>query len=103
MLFGSITSIISSTRDILSPTQALELANIYLDNARKATDHCITLALCHDTEVTLSQAVRSSKRLKAPVVREGIATAYLQLGWLLKSRRLHDEAEAFYKKAEKLG
>ena len=59
--------------------------------------------LCHDAEVSLSQAARSSKRLKYPVVREGIASAYAQLGWLLKSRRLHDEAEAFYKKAEKLG
>jgi hypothetical protein len=36
-------------------------------------------------------------------VRKGIATAYVQLGSLLKSRSLHDEAEAFYKKAEKLG
>jgi len=100
MLFGTI---ISSPRDSLSPTQALELASIYLDNARKTTDLCVALALCHDTEVSLSQAARGSKRLKIPVVREGIATAYLQLGWLLKSRRLHDEAEAFYKKAEKLG
>jgi len=100
MLFGSI---ISSPREVLSPTQALELANIYLDNARKTTDLCIALALCHDTEASLSQAVRSSKRLKIPVVRKGIATAYAQLGWLLKNRSLHDEAEAFYKKAEKLG
>jgi len=100
MLFGTI---ISSQRDILSPTQALELANIYLDNARKTTDPYVALALCHDTEVTLSQVARGSKRVKVPVVREGIATAYVQLGWLLKSRRLHDEAEAFYKKAEKLG
>jgi len=83
--------------------QALELANIYLDNARKTTDPYIALTLCHDTEVSLSQAARGSKRMKLPVVREGIATAYVQLGWLLKNRRLHDEAEAFYKKAEKLG
>jgi hypothetical protein len=100
MLFGTI---ISSQRDILTPMQTLELAKIYLDNARKSTDPYITLALCHDTEVTLSQVVRGSKRLKVPVVREGIATAYVQLGWLLKSRRLHDEADAFYRKAEKLG
>jgi hypothetical protein len=100
MLFGSI---IASPREVLSPTQALELANIYLDNARKTTDPYIALTLCHDTEVTLSQAVRGSKRLAIPVVRKGIATAYAQLGWLLKSRSLHGEAEAFYKKAEKLG
>ncbi|KAK3806094.1 MAG: hypothetical protein J3Q66DRAFT_375444 [Benniella sp.] len=95
MLFGSI---ISSPREVLSPTQALELANIYLDNARKTTDLCIALTLCHDTEASLSQAVRSSKHLKIPAVRKGIATAYAQLGWLLKNRSLHDEAEAFYKK-----
>jgi len=100
MLFGSI---ISSPRDVLLPPQMLELANIYLDNARKTTDACIALVLCHDTEVALSAAARGSKRLKVPVVREGIAAAYLQLGWLLKNRRLHEEAEAFYKKAEKLG
>jgi len=100
MLFGGI---ISSSRDVLSPTQALELANIYLDNARKTNDAHIALVLCQDTEVSLSQAVRGSKRLKLPALREGIATAYVQLGWLLKGQRLHDEAEAFYKKAEKLG
>jgi hypothetical protein len=100
MLFGGI---ISSPRDILSPTQALELAGIYLDNARKTADPHIALTLCHDTEVSLSQAARGLKRLKYPVLREGIATTYAQLGWLLKSRRLHDEADAFYKKAEKFG
>jgi len=100
MLFGSI---ISSSRDVLSPTQALELASIYLDNARKTSDPHIALVLCQDTEVSLSQAVRESKRVKYPGLREGISTAYVQLGSLLKSRRLHDEAEAFYKKAEKLG
>jgi hypothetical protein len=83
--------------------QSLELANIYLDNARKTTDPYIALTLCHDTEVSLSQASRGSKRLKLPVVLEGISVAYVQLGWLLKNRRLHHESEAFYKKAEKLG
>jgi hypothetical protein len=100
MLFGTI---ISSQRDILTPLQTLELANIYLDNARRSTDPYITLALCHDTEVTLSQVVRGSKRLKVPIVRQGIAAAYAQLGSLLKSRSLHDDADAFHKKAEKLG
>ncbi|KAK3806074.1 MAG: hypothetical protein J3Q66DRAFT_422177 [Benniella sp.] len=100
MLFGTI---ISSQRDILTPLQTLELANIYLDNARKSTDPYITLALCHDTEVTLSQVARGSKRLKVPVVRQGIAAAYVQLGSLLKSRSLHDDADTFYKKAEKMG
>ncbi|KAK3806077.1 MAG: hypothetical protein J3Q66DRAFT_422193 [Benniella sp.] len=101
MLFG--TTIISSPRDVLSPTQALEQANIYLDHARKTADPYIALALCLDTEVSLSQAAKGSKRLTVPVVRKRIATAYIELGSLLKSRSLHDEAKAFYKKAEKLG
>ena len=100
MLFGTI---ISSPRDILTPIQTLELANTYLDNARKTTDPYVALVLCHDTEVSLAQAVRGVKRLKVPVVRQVIAAAYVQLGWLLKSRSLLEEADAFYKKAEKLG
>lgn len=100
MLFGSV---ISSPRDILTPMQALELANIYLENASHATDPYIALVLYHDTEVSLSLAKRASKRLEIPLVREEIATAYVKLGGLLRSRRLHDEADAaFRKKAEKL-
>ncbi|KAK3806991.1 MAG: hypothetical protein J3Q66DRAFT_418720 [Benniella sp.] len=96
MLFGSI---LSSSLDGLLPEQALQLANVYLDNAHKATDIHIALVLCHDTEVSLSQAKKSFKRMKAPDVRPGIATAYDKLGELLDSHRLHDEAEAFRKKA----
>jgi hypothetical protein len=67
MLFSAI---ISSPRDSLLPEQALELANIYLDNARKATDPYITLVLCHDTEVSLSQAKKVSKRFKIQDMRK---------------------------------
>ncbi|KAF9345850.1 hypothetical protein BGX34_004409 [Mortierella sp. NVP85] len=83
--------------------ETLELANIYLDNARTTNDPHIALALCHDTEVTLSQVARGPRRQMVPVVRRGIATAYVQLGGLLKSRSLHDDVDAFYKKAEKFG
>ena len=100
MLFGSI---LSSSLDGLLPEQALQLANIYLDNAHKATDIHVALVLCHDTEVSLSQAKKSFKRMKAPDVRPGMATAYGKLGELLDSHRLHDEAEAFRKKAVAVG
>ncbi|KAF9347048.1 hypothetical protein BGX34_003442, partial [Mortierella sp. NVP85] len=100
MLFGSI---ISSPRDILLPTQALELANIYLENARKATDPYIALVLCHDTEVSLSQAKGASKRHELQVVREGVSTAYVKLGRLLDAHGRRDEAQACYRKGEKLG
>jgi len=100
MLFNSI---LSSPLDSLLPEQALQLANIYLENANKATHPLVTLVLCHDTEVSLSQAKKSFKRLKVPDVRQGIATAYDKLGELLDNHRLHDEAEAFRKKAVTVG
>ena len=96
MLFGSI---LSSPLDGLLPQQALQLANIYLDNAHQATDPHLALVLCHDTEVSLSQAKKSFKRMKVPDVRPGIAIAYDKLGELLDGYRLHEEAEAFRKKA----
>jgi len=99
MLFGGV---ISSPRDSLLPEQALKLANIYLDNARKTDDLYIAMVLCHDTEVSLSLARRASKRLKVQDVREEIAVAYVKLGRLLHKRERPDEADAFRKKAEKL-
>ncbi|KAK3806066.1 MAG: hypothetical protein J3Q66DRAFT_422153 [Benniella sp.] len=99
MLFGNI---ISSPRDVLTPTQALELANAYLEHASKAKDPYIALILCHDTEVSLSQAARGSKRFEVQGVHEGIATTYVSLGKLLDNRGRRSEAHACYKKAEKL-
>jgi hypothetical protein len=100
MLFGGI---ISSPRDNLLPLQALELANIYLENACRTSDPYVVLVLCHDTEVSLSQAKKASKRLEVQAVREGVATAYGKLSRLLESHGRRDEAQAFHKKAEKLG
>lgn len=100
MLFGGI---ISSPRDSLLPEQALKLANIYLDNASKTDDPYIALVLCHDTEASLSQAKRTSKRLKVQDVSEGVANAYIELGRLLEARGRSDEAQACYKKGEKVG
>ncbi|KAF9353730.1 hypothetical protein BGX34_011403, partial [Mortierella sp. NVP85] len=99
-MFGG--SIISSPRDILTPIQALELANICLENASKTTDPYISLILCHDSEVSLSQAARGSKRFEVQGIQEGIAVAYDSLGRLLDSRGRRSEAHACYKKAEKL-
>jgi len=100
MLFGGI---IASPRDILTPVQALELANVYLENAFKATDPYIALTLGHDTEVSLTQAKSASKRYGLQVVREGVATAYVKLGKLLDTHGRRDEAQACYKKGERLG
>jgi hypothetical protein len=83
----------------------LELANVYLETAFNTTDSEIALVLCHDTEVSLSQARKSvqNQNDKGPIVTEGIATAYIGLGKLLESRGYVGGAQASLKKAEKLG
>jgi len=98
MLFGSI---ISSPRASLSLQQALDLTNVYLDNARNAADLNVALVLCHDAEVALSQVKRAAKHTDNKVIRDGIATVYSELIELLKSRGYRTEARAFLKKSEK--
>jgi hypothetical protein len=100
MVFGSI---ISSPRGSLSLHQVLGLANLYLENARKAVDPSIVLVLCHDTEVSLSQVKRSAKHTEDTTVHEGIAAIYIGLGELLTSQGCKSEAQAFYKKSVKWG
>lgn len=98
MVFGGI---ITSPRSGLSPLQALELARVYLENACKVTDANITLVLCHDTEVSLSQAKRAAKHIEDNAVHDGIAAAYIDLGNLLYIRGHHREAQASFKKARR--
>ncbi|KAK3813993.1 MAG: hypothetical protein J3Q66DRAFT_411466 [Benniella sp.] len=95
--------IFSSPRGILSPVQALELANIYLANAHGTRDPSIAMVLCHDTEVTLSHAKKSAKHAEMQTVRDGVAIAYIDLGKVLESHGKLDDAQTSYKKAEKLG
>jgi hypothetical protein len=100
MVFGRI---VNSPRNVLSPVQALELANIYLSNARSTNDSSIAMVLCHDTEVSLAQAKRAAKHTEAHTIHDGIAITYIELGKLLDSRGNRDEAQASYEKAQKLG
>ncbi|KAF9350163.1 hypothetical protein BGX34_001378 [Mortierella sp. NVP85] len=100
MVFGSI---ISSPRGSLSLQQALDLTNIYLENARNTRDPTIALVLCHDTEVSLSHVKRAAKYTGDKTMREGIATAYIELGDLLDKQGHRDEAQIFRKKSEKWG
>ncbi|KAG0228280.1 hypothetical protein BGX31_006629 [Mortierella sp. GBA43] len=90
--------VISSPRSLL-PSQALDLANIYLENAGKVTDSEIALVLCHDTEVSLSQAKKTADQS----VIDGVAATYSGLGKQLKELGRDSEAQAIYRKAEKLG
>lgn len=100
MVFSSIAP---SPLGSLSPQQALQLANLYLDNAYNTTDPAITLVLCHDTEISLSHARKVVKNAKNPVVVDGIAVAYIDLGKLLEKQGHGTQAQTNYKKAEKLG
>jgi hypothetical protein len=100
MMFGHI---VSSPRGDLTIQQALKLANFYLKNAMNIQDPEITLMLCHDAEVSLTQARKGARNAEDPITREGIAGAYISLGRVLNSRRYANEAKAGFKKAEKWG
>jgi len=100
MVFGGI---VSSPLANLSTHQALELANLYLENANNAGDTNISLVLCHDTEVSLSQAKKAIKYSENQALVDGIAAAYIDLGKLLERRGHGTEAQVSYKKAEKIG
>lgn len=100
MVFGNI---ISSPRTSLSLRQALDLANLYLENARKVVDPTVALVLCHDTEVSLSQVKRTTKQSYDTKMREEIATIYIGLGQFLDAHGRKNEAQAFYKKSIKWG
>ncbi|KAK3823296.1 MAG: hypothetical protein J3Q66DRAFT_437681 [Benniella sp.] len=82
----------------LSPQQRLDLAKVYLENARKTKELNITLVLCRDAEVSLSNAEKATKNHQ-PLL-DGIATAYSALGKLLGERGRVSEAYAFRKKSE---
>ncbi|KAF9358388.1 hypothetical protein BGX34_008954 [Mortierella sp. NVP85] len=107
MVFGNI---VPSHLNALSLEQALELSNIYLENAYRTTDNDIALVLCHETEVALSQAKSASKKyptypkdVKHQDLCKGMAAAYIDLGKLLERQGYQGEAKTIYKKAEKWG
>lgn len=107
MVFGIVTP---SHLSALSLQQALELGNIFLENAYKTADRDIALVLCHEAEVALSQAKSANKKYPAhpndveyQALRKGMATAYIDLGKLLERRGHRNEAQAICKKTEKWG
>jgi len=95
--------VFNGPRGSLSSQQTLELANLYLEGAFNATAPDIAFVLCHDTEVSLSQAKKFAKKDKNATVTDGIAMAYIGLGKLFESLHHLTEAEASFKKAQKLG
>lgn len=89
-----------SRRTSLTVPKALKLANMYLDNARNEDDSDIVLVLCHDTEITLSQAKPKNAEDRAFIQR--IATAYNDLGKLLEKHKDMEVAQSMFKKERDL-
>jgi hypothetical protein len=77
----------SSQRGILSPKQALKLANMYLQNAFNAKDEDPEIArvLYHDIEALLSQAKKSVKQSEDQTMIQEITVTYHELGKLRAS------------------
>jgi hypothetical protein len=101
MVFGS--SVISSPRGNLSLKATLDLANMFLENAGKSTNPEIILVLCHETEISLSQAKKIAKTTKDGSMDYWIATTYHGLGDLLDKHNHRNQAEAFREKSKKWG
>ncbi|KAG0208502.1 hypothetical protein BGX31_002316, partial [Mortierella sp. GBA43] len=101
-------NIVPSHLSSLSLQQALELTNVYLENAYRIKDHDVALVLCHEAEAALSQAKNADKKYPGHpndsgyhLLREGVATAYIDLGKYLHGRGYPREGTAICKKAEK--
>ncbi|KAG0196764.1 hypothetical protein BGX31_005177, partial [Mortierella sp. GBA43] len=109
MLYPS-RSIVPTPKNALSLKQALEISNLYLEGAYKTQDNDIALTLCHDAEMSLSQAKAAYKKAwlgpndnEYHVVRHGLATAYIDLGIRLERQGYRVQAQDICKKAEKWG
>ncbi|KAI8598725.1 hypothetical protein EDD21DRAFT_356115 [Dissophora ornata] len=94
----------------LSPQQALELANLHLENALTTKDPELALKCCDYAEAALSRMKRPAKKivmssLRADdlALRDGIAAAYSEIGKLLISLGNSAKAQVSNKKAEKWG
>jgi hypothetical protein len=105
-----LSHIVPTPKNALTLKQALDLCNLYLENAYEAPDNDIALVLCRDAEVALSQVKSANKRdpirpghAEYQVLRDGIAAAYIDLGKLLERKGYPKESLAFCKKTEKWG
>ncbi|KAI8595916.1 hypothetical protein EDD21DRAFT_408766 [Dissophora ornata] len=104
-------SVFSSSRDLLSPHTALEVASIHLENARQAKNPELALTLCNEAEAALSRIKRAAKKalisppfsVEDQTLRVGIATAYFEHGKLVESLGYRTKAQASHKKAQKWG
>ncbi|KAF9401970.1 hypothetical protein BGX21_000070, partial [Mortierella sp. AD011] len=82
----------------------LELANKYLELARKGHDPSKAVQLCRDAKSLLKDAETVfSKGPKDPILKDGIAKAYHEHGKLLDELGYHKKAQKSLTKAEAWG
>ncbi|KAG0286965.1 hypothetical protein BGZ98_004865, partial [Dissophora globulifera] len=93
-----------------SPQKELELAEIYLEIARKTKDAKIASMICEDAEAALSRMRKSVKKtLKSPLsaedqaLRDGFLNACIEHAKLVEGLGYNEMAEVSYKRAEKWG
>ncbi|KAG0005411.1 hypothetical protein BGZ65_011211 [Modicella reniformis] len=106
------TTFSSSPHTTLSPQKALDLTNVYLENARKANeDPELALELCANAEASLSRVMKTAlsrpPRSHHPQVdqalREKVASSSFELGQLQDHLGSTKKAQSSYRNAEKLG
>ncbi len=105
-----LSSVLSSSRSVLSAEQALKLINTHLNNARdNIEDINLALIFCDHAEVSLSQAKSAFKKALSPntpddqALRTKIGTVYAERGKLLEKLGQSDKAKTSYEKAAKYG
>ncbi|KAI8598045.1 hypothetical protein EDD21DRAFT_407134, partial [Dissophora ornata] len=97
-------------RGVLTPQTALELANVHLENARKAKSSELTEKFCKDAETDLARirkSVRityvSSSRDEDRALCNEIATTHCELGKLWDDLGHHNKAQDSYKNEKQWG
>ncbi|KAF9354459.1 hypothetical protein BGX34_011014 [Mortierella sp. NVP85] len=109
-MFGTV---VPSKLGYLSPQQALNLANLYLRNAKTEAnlhlrnaktegDPAIALVLCHEVEVSLSQAKKAAKNENNQAIRNEIGFTFIELSRLLEKLDQQHEANVIRKKGRNL-
>ncbi|KAF9199480.1 hypothetical protein BGZ49_010385 [Haplosporangium sp. Z 27] len=98
----------STSEDLLSPQEILELARIYLDNAHKLKGSKSALVLCHDAKDKLSQMKKAIKKEHdsggaQEAIRNEVATLYFELGKIFADVGQFTKANESYKKVAEWG
>ncbi|KAF9918954.1 hypothetical protein BX616_003745 [Lobosporangium transversale] len=100
----------TSTRGVLSPSKALRLFNLYMEDARRIdNDHEILMELCLDADFALSRIQQSRKNLASSasngdkMLCQAVASAYYEVARLFGRLGRLNDAKKSDGKAEKWG